>query len=175
MTEKLKSRAARRDIPIPKVLQRALKKEKELEKGKYVITPKEGDGPISYSQYTRLWNYVRVRSTKERSCYKYVNGQAIRTTIKHEKGEPVRNNHNIRCDIDFGVTPHMLRHTYITNLIYASVEPKTVQYLAGHENRKTTMDIYAKVKYNDPGKLSSVVKEALDKKPAKDADSGAES
>ncbi len=29
-------------------------------------------------------------------------------------------------------------------LLYAGVDPKTVQYLAGHENSKTTMDIYAK-------------------------------
>lgn len=45
---------------------------------------------------------------------------------------------------------HLLRHTYITNLIHASVDPKTVQYLAGHENSRITMDIYAKVKYNRP-------------------------
>jgi site-specific recombinase XerD len=44
----------------------------------------------------------------------------------------------------------LLRHTYITNLIHASVDPKTVQYLAGHENSRITMDIYAKVKYNRP-------------------------
>jgi len=31
------------------------------------------------------------------------------------------------------------------------VDPKTVQYLAGHENSKVTMDIYAKVKYNKTG------------------------
>ena len=47
----------------------------------------------------------------------------------------------------------MLRHTYITNLLYAGVDPKTVQYLAGHENSKTTMDIYARVKYNKPEEL----------------------
>ena len=52
--------------------------------------------------------------------------------------------------LDFVVTPHLLRHTYITNLIHASVDPKTVQYLAGHENSRITMDIYAKVKYNRP-------------------------
>ena len=52
--------------------------------------------------------------------------------------------------LDFEVTPHLLRHTYITNLIHASVDPKTVQYLAGHENSRITMDIYAKVKYNRP-------------------------
>ena len=41
------------------------------------------------------------------------------------------------------MTPHLLRHTYITNLIHEGVDPKTVQYLAGHENSKVTMDIYA--------------------------------
>ena len=63
--------------------------------------------------------------------------------------------------IDFDVTPHQLRHTYITNLLYAGVDPKTVQYLAGHENSKTTMDIYAQVKYNKPEQLLSVVNAAF--------------
>jgi integrase len=35
-------------------------------------------------------------------------------------------------------------------LIHANVDPKTVQYLAGHSRSKITMDIYAKVKYNRP-------------------------
>ena len=42
----------------------------------------------------------------------------------------------------------MLLHTYITDLIYAGVDSKTVQYLADHENSETTMDIYCKLKYN---------------------------
>ena len=64
------------------------------------------------------------------------------------------------------MTAHQLRHTYITNLIHAGVDPKTVQYLAGHESSKVTMDIYAKVKYNKPEQLSSVVNGAL-KPPSK--------
>ena len=63
--------------------------------------------------------------------------------------------------LDFDVTPHQLRRTYITNLLYAGVDPKTVQYLAGHENSKTTMDIYAKVKYNKPEELFDVVNQAF--------------
>ena len=43
----------------------------------------------------------------------------------------------------------------------AGVDPKTVQYLAGHENSKTTMDIYAKVKYNKPEELFGVVNGAF--------------
>ena len=35
------------------------------------------------------------------------------------------------------------------------------QYLAGHENSKTTMDIYARVKYNKPEELFEVVNDAL--------------
>ena len=41
----------------------------------------------------------------------------------------------------------------ISYLIHASVDPKTVQYLAGHESSKITMDIYARVKYNRPDEL----------------------
>ena len=63
--------------------------------------------------------------------------------------------------LDFDVTPHMLRHTYITNLIHSSVDPKTVQYLAGHESSKITMDIYAKVKYNQPDQLAGLLDSAF--------------
>ena len=66
----------------------------------------------------------------------------------------------------FDVTPHQLRHTYITNLLYAGVDPKTVQYLAGHENSKTTMDIYAKIKYNKPEELCGVVNAAFNQSAA---------
>lgn len=65
-------------------------------------------------------------------------------------GEMAKNNGKVQYVLDFEVTPHQLRHTYITNLIAAGVDPKTVQYLAGHESSKITMDIYAKVKYNRP-------------------------
>ena len=43
------------------------------------------------------------------------------------------------------------------------MDPKTVQYLAGHENSKITMDIYAKVKYNRPQELAAVVNSAFNK------------
>jgi hypothetical protein len=110
----------------------------------YVIADSEGQ-PLSYSQFTRVWQYVVVRSAKERAYYKYVNGQSIKYTVKPTLGTTQRNNPKIRYTLNFDVTPHLLRHTYITNLLYAGVDPKTVQYLAGHENSKTTMDIYARV------------------------------
>ena len=63
--------------------------------------------------------------------------------------------------MDFKVTPHQLRRTYISNLIYAGLDPKTVQFLAGHENSKITMDIYAKIKYNRPEDIAPQINGAF--------------
>ena len=157
----LKTRAARRDIPIPRCLTDCLRKAKETSISEYVIADSKGQ-PLADSQFKRLWQYVVVRSTKERTYYKYVNGQSIKYQVKPTLGTHQKNNPKIVYTLDFEVTPHQLRHTYITNLIAASVDPKTVQYLAGHENSKTTMDIYAQVKYNKPEELLSVVNTALE-------------
>lgn len=156
----LKTKAAKRDVPIPKCLVNCLLEVKATSISEYVIADSKGQ-PLSYSQFQRVWHYVTVRSTKERTYYKYVNGQSIKYTVKPSLGGHQKNNPKIVYSMDFDVTPHQLRHTYITNLLYAGVDPKTVQYLAGHENSKTTMDIYAKVKYNKPEELVSVVNAAL--------------
>ena len=52
----------------------------------------------------------------------------MKYTIYPVLGEKARNNGKVVYSLDFEVTPHQLRHTYITNLIFASVDPKTVQY-----------------------------------------------
>lgn len=118
-------------------------------------------GFIWLHTFIRLNSYITVRSTKERTYYKYKNGQKIKHTVKPILGTCQHNNPKLVYTMDFQVTPHQLRHTYITNLIYASVDPKTVQYLAGHENSKVTMDIYAKVKYNKPEELLPMVNHAM--------------
>ena len=86
-----------------------------------------------------------------------VGGKYVKYTIYPELGKPARNNGKVVYCLDFKVTPHQLRHTYITNLIHAGVDPKTVQYLAGHKNSKITMDVYAKVKYNRPEELADIL------------------
>ncbi len=156
----LKTPAAKREIPIPKCLMDCLREAKKNSISDYVIADSKGE-PLAYSQFQRLWKYVTVRSTKERTCYKVINGQRIKYTKKPSLGTHQKNNPNIVYTMDFEVTPHQLRHTYITNLLYVGVDPKTVQYLAGHENSKTTMDIYAKVKYNRPEELIGVVNRVL--------------
>ena len=156
----LKTPTAKRDVPIPKCLVACLKEAREKSESEYVISNSKGT-VLTETQFVRVWKYITVRSTAERCYYTYVNGQSIKHRIKPRLGEHQPNNPKLVYTKDFKVTPHMLRHTYITNLIYKGVDPKTVQYLAGHENSKTTMDIYAKVKYNKPEELSSVVNAAF--------------
>lgn len=156
----LKTKAARRDVPIPKCLADCLRDVKATSTSEYVIADSKGQ-PLSASQFQRVWQYVVVRSTQPRNYYKYVNGQSIKVAVTPSLGGHQKNNPNLVYAIDFKVTPHLLRHTYITNLLYAGVDPKTVQYLAGHENSKTTMDIYAQVKYHKPEELLGVVNAAF--------------
>lgn len=160
ISTELKTKAAKRDIPLPDQLAECLREAKKTSTSEYVVANRDG-GPLSYTQFTRIWKYIVTRSTKERTYVRYVNGQKITHTVTPVLGEKAVHNSNVVYSLDFQVTPHQLRHTYITNLIYASVDPKTVQYLAGHENSKITMDIYAKVKYNKPNQLLSVVNGAF--------------
>ena len=161
--DQLKTKAAKRDIPIPERLAECLREAKENSKSDFVVANSVGK-PLAYSQFQRIWKYIETRSTKERTYVRYVNGKKETHTVKPVLGQKAPHNGKVVYTLDFQVTPHQLRHTYITNLIHAGVDPKTVQYLAGHENSKTTMDIYAKVKYNKPEALASVVNAAFQKK-----------
>ena len=145
----LKTKAAQRNIPLPDCLVECLKEAKKKSTSDYVVANGDGD-PLSYTQFKRLWQYIVTRTAKPRMAKKLVDGKYVKYMLYPKLGEKARNNGHVVYSLDFDVTPHQLRHTYITNLIHASVDPKTVQYLAGHESSKITMDIYAKVKYNRP-------------------------
>ena len=164
--DELKTSAAKRDIPIPQPLADCLKEVKAKSRSPFVVANRDGE-PLSYTQFQRAWKYIVTRSNKERTYVRYVNGQKIKHTVTPVLGEKAPHNGKVVYSLDFQVTPHQLRHTYITNLIYAGVDPKTVQYLAGHENSKITMDIYAKVKYNSPDALSTIVNNAFNNMYAK--------
>lgn len=156
----LKTAAARRDIPLPPQLVECLLEAKASSNSEYVISNSDGK-PLSGTQFKRVWKYIETRTVKERTYTRYSKGEKIVHTVTPVLGQKAAHNGKVVYSLDFPVTPHQLRHTYITNLIHKSVDPKTVQYLAGHENSKITMDIYAKVKYNKPEELADVVTSAF--------------
>ena len=69
-----------------------------------------------------------------------------------EAGEKIPK-HKITRTLDFKVSPHQLRHTYITNLCRGGVNIKTVQYLAGHATASLTLKIYIHATENRPEDL----------------------
>lgn len=69
--------------------------------------------------------------------FKYWKG--IEKKIETETGEPTAD--------DF--TPHLFRHTYASDLYRAGVDIKTAQYLLGHSDIKTTLDIYTHFQAED--------------------------
>lgn len=152
----LKTKAARRNIPIPRVLLDHLKAKMEISTSEYVIANSDGN-PLSETQWQRLWKYVVTRTTKERTYTRYKDGKKEVHTVTPVLGEKAAHNSKVTYTMDFVPTPHQLRHTYITNLLLAGVDVKTVQYLAGHEHAKITLDIYAHLTYNRPEDLKQKI------------------
>lgn len=126
VSDELKSAAARRDVPILPVLVGCLAELQRIAASDYVISSSDGQ-PWSMTAYRNAWHYITRRQT----------GTAKRT----ERGETVRNS-KVQITIDFDVTPHILRRTYITNLILSRANIKVMQYLAGHSKVETTLNIY---------------------------------
>ena len=160
MTE-LKTKAAKRSIPIPPPLYQCLLQEKRSSTSDFVIYSGTTNGALTGTQWARLWKYVTVRMVKPRSYYRYENGKRVKHYVNPVLGEKAAHNNTVVYSINFDVTPHQLRHTYISNLLLAGVDVKTVQYLAGHENAKITLDIYTHLKYNQPTDLATKVNAAF--------------
>lgn len=147
----LKSKSARRDIPMPLPLLECLRSYRIRCPYDFVICNSKG-GPRSATSFKRLWQMVDNRT--------------IRPGGKH--GEKVQNHKVIRT-LDFHVSPHILRHTYITNLCRSGVNIKTVQYLAGHATAALTLSIYVHAVNNTPEELAEGVNMAF---PGRQKDTG---
>lgn len=51
--------------------------------------------------------------------------------------------------VDFDITPYMLRHSYASTLYRLGVDLKNAQYLMGHTDIKTTLNIYTHIENED--------------------------
>lgn len=135
-TETLKTDAARRKVPVPKVLADALR---TAEKTDAMVIPASKGGVCTQTSFRRLWDHVTTRSRGK--------GEPLKKTMVQSNGHP----YTIPKPrpIDFEVRPHILRHTYISELCAHSAETgmdiKTIQYLAGHSDPTVTLKIYAHV------------------------------
>jgi len=69
------------------------------------------------------------------------------SVLQHAMSEMIRRYNSSHTQKLPKVTPHILRHTYCTNMIANGVDPKTVQYLMGHGDISVTMNVYSHMDY----------------------------
>ena len=124
VSEALKTSAAVRDIPIPPTLLDTLKGLKSYGGSPFVLHMDNGK-PLSQSSFSNLWGMVRRRTAADPA----------------EFGTKATNFKMVRS-LDFHVTPHLLRHTYITRLFESGLDIKEIQYLAGHTTVEMTLRVY---------------------------------
>ena len=120
LSDQLKTRDSRRDIPIPPQLVECLRGAKSRASSLFVC-PGTGGKHCGLAAYRQLWKFVERR------------------------------------DPPFYVTPHILRHTYITNLCAAGMDIKKIQYLAGHSNIQMTLNVYSHVTQNTPELMGEII------------------
>ena len=150
----LKSSAAWRTVPIPPILAAALREARpEAPGARCVLTSRQG-GPWTYATLRSAWESVEARTAGTVTRRRKDPQTGMMVTVREEKrlGDRVRN-HSAVVSLDFPVTPHILRHTYITRLILAGMDLKRVQYLAGHSSAKITLDIYTSLMGHQPEDL----------------------
>lgn len=161
----LKSAAAFRTVPVPPPLLPSLQAARaaaipegaqEPPDARTVISAADGT-PWTYQAFRRAWSAVEARTA--RTVIRYVRdpetGERKPVEAVLALGDAVPRHPDVKITIDFPVTPHLLRHTYITELVLGGVNVKRVQYLAGHETAGVTMDIYAHYMGHRPEELAA--------------------
>ena len=124
VSENLKTACAERDLPIPDLLYSTLREVYRSTKSVYVVPGTKG-APMTKSSFKRMMDIIDSRTA----------------TSADELGTTVRNTKIVRT-LDFPVTAHQLRHTYITRLFESGLDIKEIQYLAGHSTVDMTLRVY---------------------------------
>ena len=171
VSEILKSDAAVRDIPLPAALAVALKAVRaglgklpeDQIRSRFVISNSDGS-PWSMQTLTKAWGGIRARSTGTvtRKRKDPATGELVSVRTVRSLGGAVPKHPGVKISIDFPVTPHILRHTYVTQLILGGMDLKRVQYLAGHETPDVTLQIYTDLMGHQPEDLIDDIRRIFD-------------
>lgn len=148
---KLKSKASYRKIPIPPVLAAHLCTLKHT--GDYVCHRSDGRAHTETS-FRHAWEAITEQEIRPVTYTSNRTGEKVTRDLS--AGDKVPYRHATAC-LDFHVTPHVLRHTYITELFLSGADIKTVQYLAGHSTVQITLNIYTHLLANRPEDTASAV------------------
>ena len=125
----LKTEAADRFVPVPVKLKKMLL-QKEGEPEEYVFHDPHGN-PLSQATFKRMW----CRLMADARC------ATVRDYDPHEE-----KNWDILKQVKPTLTPHFLRHNFVTLLYEAGIDPLIAMKIVGHTDYKTTANIYTHVR-----------------------------
>ena len=123
----LKNKASDRHVPVPAPLRALLQPLRGLPDTYIAYAPSGPDRPLSKSSADRLW--LRLMDAA---------GMTVAPPEDDDKYEQYDPRHNLRPLI----TPHALRHNYITMCWEHGFDPYETMKLVGHASIVTTMNIY---------------------------------
>ena len=121
---KLKTRSSDRRVPIPDVLYRRLQAERAMPKA-YILTGEISGKPLGKTVMQRMWTQLMI------DCGLAVptDGNRYRASDSRAQWKPL-------------ITPHALRHNYITMCWEAGIDVYTTSKIVGHARIETTLRIY---------------------------------
>lgn len=120
--EQPKTDSGIRKIPMNDSVSRALKDK---------IQSRENAQPITIDGYTDFIFLNKKGLPMYGAAYSTDFANMVRKYNKHHKEKLPR------------ISPHMLRHTFCTNLALKNMPPKALQYIMGHKDVTTTLGYYA--------------------------------
>lgn len=132
------------------------------EKPYFVTSPKTKSGvrtiPMSDNVYTAFWRVVRNRPTPKvemlvdgYSGFLFLDKSGLPKVAMHLENYMrcmQRRHPTINGQTFPRVTPHVLRHTFCTNMQRAGIDVKSLQYLMGHSSVSVTLNIYTHTNYD---------------------------
>ena len=95
---------------------------------------------VAFNTQTKVLveRYLDKRTDKFKPLF--ISGQNSRITV--QRVEQIIHEAAALAGLEKRVTPHVLRHSYTTDLIFNGAPIKDVQHLLGHAKISTTLDIY---------------------------------
>lgn len=122
----LKTAAANRRIPIPDILRKILCR-KRGQPEEFLFIGERSGRPLAKTTAERLWIKLML---------------ACDMVIPLQEGANNYRKGDIRSQYKAIITPHTMRHNYITMCWENGIDPFITMKLVGHESIQTTLDIY---------------------------------
>ena len=134
-----KTKAGVRTVYIPRILTDYLR---SVDRSGFLVCPDSTGKMFSLSGFDKMWNSYLAELN-----FQYGDFSSCMVTGRNGKLELFKKPKSRFAPVKIpfvipNITPHWLRHTFITNMYLAGIDILTAKEQAGHADIKTTMEIY---------------------------------